>query len=397
LSFLKLLISNVTGSSFRSWSVLACVLFLAAFSVTTTLIIRGAQGNLELAEQRLGADIVVAPEGAEARIESALLMGKPAPYWMPADKVQSIAAIQGVAVASPQLYLASLSDSPYSTGSELHLVAYDQETDFTLRPWMGRQLERRLGLGEAIGGSAVSVPAGSEKISVFGYDLTLVGNLEPTGTELDHTAFFTFETARDLIALTQGQIGQSPEVPANSISAVMVQIRPGLNPDSVALEIIQQVSGTTPFANLTLYRSLQQQIGQIVQSYLVVLAIVWAIALLISGLIFSIAANERRREIAVLRVLGSNRGFVLRSLLAEATLLALAGGVAGVALAAAAVYLLRDLIATFLEMAFVFPSVSELLVLVSGGLILAVATVTIAALYPAIRLTRQDPALAMRE
>ncbi len=49
------------------------------------------------------------------------------------------------------------------------------------------------------------------------------------------------------------------------------------------------------------------------------------------GLVFSMAVNERRREIGVLRALGATRGFVFRSLLAEAGILALSGGIAGAA------------------------------------------------------------------
>ena len=41
---------------------------------------------------------------------------------------------------------------------------------------------------------------------------------------------------------------------------------------------------------------------------------------------FSLAVNERRRQIGVLRALGASQATVLKSLLAESTLLALAGG-----------------------------------------------------------------------
>ncbi len=46
---------------------------------------------------------------------------------------------------------------------------------------------------------------------------------------------------------------------------------------------------------------------------------------------------------------------------------------------------------------FLFPSLLDLLPLALGGLAVVLLGVTIAALIPALRVSRQDPALAMRE
>ena len=57
--------SNIKGSAFRSWVVFLCALVVAGFSLSTVLIIRGAQDSLHLALNRLGADIIVVPQGSE--------------------------------------------------------------------------------------------------------------------------------------------------------------------------------------------------------------------------------------------------------------------------------------------------------------------------------------------
>ena len=46
---------------------------------------------------------------------------------------------------------------------------------------------------------------------------------------------------------------------------------------------------------------------------------------------------------------------------------------------------------------FLLPSVGSLLLLVGGGLLLALVSVNLAALVPAFKISRQDPAIAMRE
>ena len=121
------------------------------------------------------------------------------------------------------------------------------------------------------------------------------------------------------------------------------------------------------------------------------LSITLVLSLVLIGLIFSMAANERRREMGVLRALGATRGFVFQSILAEAVILAVDGGAVGIALACLATFLFRDLLVRSLGIPFLFPSLPSLVTLIGGGLVLALSGVTLAALIPAFRISRQDP------
>ena len=388
---------NIKGSAFRSWVVFLCAMLVAGFSLSTVLIIRGAQDSLKLALNRLGADIIVIPEGAETKVESALLMGKPIKVWMPQDNLDKIARVPGVAVASPQLYLSSLSNASCCAVSDMFMVAFDPKTDFTIEPWLKQKLGHELRLGEAVGGSYVFTPEGEENIKLFGYFITLKGNLTPTGTGLDQTMFLTFETAQDVARISQTRAERPLEIPPNSISAALVKVRPGSDPRSVALDIMQRVPGVTPIESPNMFQTFRQQITGLLRGMLVILSITLALSLVLIGLIFSMAANERQREIGVLRALGATRGFVFRSILTEAVILAVDGGAVGIALACLATFLFRDLLVRSLGIPFLFPSLPSLFTLVGGGLVLALSGVTLAAFIPAYRVSRQDPALAMRE
>jgi putative ABC transport system permease protein len=120
-------------------------------------------------------------------------------------------------------------------------------------------------------------------------------------------------------------------------------------------------------------------------------------SMMLIGLVFSMAANERRRELGVLRALGATRGVIFQSLVTEAGLLALGGGAVGIAVTILAVYLFRRLIIVSMGIPFLFPSPGLLLAQVGAGLGLALLSVTLAALLPAYRISHQDPATAMRE
>jgi putative ABC transport system permease protein len=115
------------------------------------------------------------------------------------------------------------------------------------------------------------------------------------------------------------------------------------------------------------------------------------------ALVFTMAANERRRELGVLRAMGATRTFVFRSLLTEAGLLAMAGGLAGIGLVVLATYLFRNLIVHTLGLPILLPSLATLLLEVVGGLALALVSITLAAMVPAYRISHMDPANAMRE
>ena len=109
------------------------------------------------------------------------------------------------------------------------------------------------------------------------------------------------------------------------------------------------------------------------------------------------AAHERRRQLGVLRALGATRRFVMQTLLTEAGLLALAGGLLGVLIAVLTIYFLRRPIVNDLGIPFLFPALPSLLAQTAIGIGLALISVTLAALVPAYRISHEEPADAMRE
>jgi putative ABC transport system permease protein len=177
----------------------------------------------------------------------------------------------------------------------------------------------------------------------------------------------------------------------------LIKVEPGTDPHQVAIYILQNVPGVTPIVNADLFQSYRKQMNGLLKSILAILGVTWGLSVVLIGLVFSMAANERRKELGVLRALGATRRYVFQSLLAEASLLAFFGGAAGVALAGMAIFLFRNLIMASLDIPFLLPSPVSLLVQIGVGLLLALFSVNLAALFPAIKISRQDPAIAMRE
>jgi putative ABC transport system permease protein len=397
MNLTRLALRNISGSAFRSWVVAICAFLVAGFAIAIMLILRGTENSLRLVNERLGADVIVVPVGASTEVETALLMGDPVEVWMPKDNLEKIAAVPGVATASPQLYLSTLNNASCCSVSSMFLVAYDPETDFTIEPWLENTIGRGLDLGEVVGGTYVFVPEGEQNIKIYGYFVTLKANIEPTGTGMDQSMFLTFETAQDIARLSSELAEKPLVIPQDSISSVLVRLEPGTDPMVVSEEIMRQVPGVTPVTSPNMFQAYRQQMNGLLASVLMVLGITLVLSGLLIGLVFSMAANERRRELGVLRAMGATRNFVLRSLLLEASLLALEGGLAGISFATLVIFLFRDLIMRSFGFPFLLPDLGLFLVEVLIGLALAMACVTLAAMIPAYRISHLEPALAMRE
>jgi len=232
---------------------------------------------------------------------------------------------------------------------------------------------------------------------VYGELVKLKGNLEPTGTGLDQSLFFTLETARQ-IARTSFSLAKEPLIiPPDQVSAVLLKTKPGMDTQQIALDIYGTVPGVYPIQSANLFQSSRTQLQSLLSTVVIIMALIWPLAIVLIGMVYLMAANERRRELGVLRALGATSRFVAEQLLVEASLLAFCGASVGVFLAALAIYLFRRLIVVSLGVPFLLPSPGSLAVQIGIGLLLAMFSVFLAALLPAIKISRQDPAIAMRE
>jgi putative ABC transport system permease protein len=377
--------------------VAGCALLVAAMVLSTVLISRGGEESLRLARERLGADVVVVPRGSVTGIEGALLLGNATNTYMPRGVVENIARVPGVAIASPQLYLTSMANSSCCSVSLMFMFAFDPVTDFTVEPWLRDELGHDLGQGQAVGGSKVFVPDGQDKIKLYGYDFDLVGNLEPTGTNLDQSLFMTFPTAFDMEKVSQTKAKMPLKNLEGNVSSVMVRVDPGADRNEVAKAITAAVPEVQAVPAAEMFGSYGAQISGVLRTMVVIVVLTVVLSLALMAVIFWMSVHERRRQIGVLRALGATQRFVLLAYMTEAALLAVAGGLVGVVLAAVVMYFFHDLLVSALGFTILLPSFVSMIGLIIAGLLIALVVAAAAAFIPALRASRQEPAVSMRE
>jgi len=84
----------------------------------------------------------------------------------------------------------------------------------------------------------------------------------------------------------------------------MIKTKPGSNNEQIAVEIYRSVPGVFPIESAKLFQSSRAQLTSLLNMVVIMMALVWPLAILLIGIVYLMAANERRRELGVLRHLG---------------------------------------------------------------------------------------------
>lgn len=344
----------------RGKAVFLSALLLAGCLSAGLLILRGVEASLRLAQEQLGADIVVVPAGVAGKAQAALLGDALPRIWMPDDTVARIKGVAGVAAAWPRLYLPALLATP-SYPAEPPLIVFDPASDIALRPWLARHLPQGLSLGEAIAGSDVAAPREEATLLVYGCPITLIGRIDPTGTSLDHSLFITFEAAHDLARRSQTLAPRPLELPLSSISMAMVRVAPGRQPHDVALLIQGQMPGVVVAQGSDLFQGSRSRIWEL---RVLLQAIIGALGIMLSALLALVAALEVRH---------SPVSTAPRAGLPAALRPALAGAALGAALAGPAACAFRGYAAPTLDLPLLLPSPLTLAAVSGAALALGIA------------------------
>ncbi len=393
-SFEGLVRRSIQRRPFRSAATLLCFALVAGSLVSTYFLAGGTRNSFDVGISRLGADMIVAPEAYGSQAEAVIFTGKPSTFLFNSSIVDQVREIQGISEASPQVYVATLSNAPCCT-LPVQLIGIDPSTDFTVTPWLKSELGRPLNTNEVLVGSSIIGAVGSQ-LKFYGTNFTIAGRLEPTGTGLDLSVFMRADDAYTM-AEQSGQLAvQKLNLQRGQISSVLVKVTNGEDPTAVASRIEAQIPGTVAITSDILVRKITAQLSSASNLLYVVTLVVAVVSVPLVALVTTMGASERRREIGLLRAMGAKKGFIFRMILVEGLLVATVGGALGIATSAVIVYSFQTLIATSLLVPFLFPPILETLGYVGITLVVAITAGGLASLYPAFTSSRLEPYEAIR-
>ena len=102
--------------------------------------------------------------------------------------------------ASPQLFLSSLKADCCSAA--VQIIGIDQDTDFTIQPWLSTRFDGRLGEYEVVVGCEIGAGVG-ETIRIYGKSCRVMARLDKTGTGFDTAIYTTLDNLRLMMADAQ--------------------------------------------------------------------------------------------------------------------------------------------------------------------------------------------------
>jgi putative ABC transport system permease protein len=376
----------------------------------------GIRDSMDKSFSRMGADLIVVPSKAMVNITSALLTVQPTDEVMSSKLVSEIEHLDGVAQAAPQTYF----QVPIMSGMpecKANLIAFDRQKDFTVMPWVVAHAHRQMMTEDIITGSRRAETIGDE-IAPCNYPVNVYGKLGRSGVgPFDDSFFATYET----IEFLHAKVSEKAKAAANAnsgadaksgakandalesfdrskISAILVKLKFGATPEQARFAIAR-LPGVKVVSGANIVTSTRQATTALLGGMLGFTGMMLVAMLIMVSLLFSGIISERRREVGLLRAIGSRHVDVMRMLLAEAVFTTTLGGLTGIVFGAGLLLVFQRSLVYYLEtlhIEFAWPE-PALILGVALCCSLASAFVGLAgALVPAWRASLEEPYLLIQ-
>lgn len=318
---------NLQRKPLRTGVLMAAIAVLVALMVFALSFSQGVGLGLKKASDRLGADLIVTPQGTRGSAEEFLLESKSTSFHMPKDIIARIRQIDGVAALTPQTYLATIPGICCDV-TPARIIVFDPDTDFIVKPWLQKSLGRPLKRGEVILGAGAQENFGFGLLDIqatlFNAPFTIIGVLAATGTGLDSALFMTEENLPAIIAS-----GNSP-LPPGKISVVFVRLNKGVDPTYLGKVIEGELTDVDVTSRSAMGSRLLALLADINKIFLITVTFSSLLTIFLTWAIFSAITYERSREIGIMRAIGATQAAIVRLFLLEALLLSLVGSLIGI-------------------------------------------------------------------
>ena len=389
----NLALQNLGRRKARSFLLIAAVAIGSGVVFTGATLMRSIDDSMAVGFTRLGADMMVVPEGALTNITAALLTVEPTDLVLDAD-VLARASIASLGRIAPQKIVRVGHSGIGGHHDLVDLIGIDPARDFTIQPWLKEKLNRELRAGDVILGAGRDVPLGSQLL-IFGKPHLVYGKLGRTGVGThERGVFMSFAT---LEALT-GSMPQHGDVrPAalspGKVTGFLVELAPGATALQARFAILSAVKGAKVVTGDSSLSGIRQGLAALLQGILALMILMFASMAVMVSVLFSAIVTERRGELGLLKAIGARRAQLVGMMVIEAVIATGVGGVLGVALGVLVMRLYERSLVYYLDnigVPFVWLDLPQTVAYAAAAIVLASAIGALGALYPAWRASRRD-------
>ena len=387
---------NIRRRPYRSLCLVLAAL-IASYAVIVGLTVKASLNNgITRMQERLGADLMIVPEDSEIQARNVLLTGEPEFFYMDRTIAQIAADTDGVESVTTQFYFTSLSSDCCST--RVQLIAFDPESDFVIVPWIDERITDGIENGQVIIGSEVTALSDGN-VKFYGSEYEVAGKLGETATGLDSSVFMSRETMRQILsdAKSKGYQFLNPEEDEGLVSSILIRVREGADLTQIEKTIYNNTDGIRIIETDGLIDDVSVRLGSIngiINGALTVLPIISFITMI---LFFSVIFHERKKEFAILRILGTTSKNISRIALTEGVIIGTAGGTLGLIFGVLTIYPFNRYIDNSLSVPYLMPQVPLVILFGTAGVLTVVVLCAAAAFVPTRRLARAETYYTMRD
>jgi putative ABC transport system permease protein len=384
---------NITRKPFRTVIlVITLSLLVSAIVFALSFIVR-VESSIKLTAERLGADLLIVPAGSRGATEDVLVENKVKSFYMDKGIVERVRNFEGVDKVCTQTYLVTLAGLCCSV-PEAMVITIDQENDFIVTPWLKNKLGRKLKRGEAIVGSesAYNISLGLVEVDsmLFGTVFKMIGVLDKTGTGLDTALFIGDENIDDIIK--NGKANIKP----GQISVIFAKLKNGADAYRVMSDIENNILEVDVVSRKDIGKSLINTLSDISRIFSITVSLASVLSLFLVWAIFTAIANERAREVGIMRAIGAKESHVVRLFVVEIVLLGAAGSMVGIVSGTVLSLMMAKSFAILKNL----PTDLTLgmrLSISAAGLVIGTGICVLGALAPIQRIKRMEPLLVIKE
>lgn len=380
---IRLVVRNLFGSRSRFALTLTGITLGITALVVMMSLGSGLRSQIDKQAADLGANLVVTPKGWCAYEQVKVLSGNQLPDAIPPDELAKIEAIEGIRVLPYLTVGSALKNEPVPvTGIRMADTLAD-------KGWKVEQGKTPAdGAKEVLAGPDIAETFGLKPggtVTLRGVEFTVAGVLEATGSRDDGVLFIPLDVAQEVYE-TNGRV---------SFAAVKVE-------DIDQLDLAAQRIADAANVAVVSDKQLLSSVLSVVDSVGTTLQVIAAVAILSAafGIVNTMlmATFERRRDIGILKSVGSSNSRIFRLFLIEAAAYGFVGGIVGLVVGSLASYVITPFIASNEFTAFIggasvqaTPPFSEMGLILAGS----VAVAAVAGVYPALRAARLTPVEAI--
>ena len=393
---LSLGLKNIRKRPYRSFCLILAAL-IGSYAVFVGLTLKSSLNHgITRMQERLGADLMIVPEDSEAQARNVLLTGTPEFFYMDSSIAGKISEIGGVDSVTTQFYFTSLSSDCCST--RVQLIAFEPGTDFVITPWINEKITDDLEHGQVIIGSEVT-PLSNGKVKFYGSEYAVAGKLGETATGIDSSVFMTRDTMHLILddAKAKGYQFLTAEDDSSLISTVLLKLNDKAEVRQVEKEIYNAGSGVKILETDKLIVEVSSQLDSVGRIISLTLTVLLVFSFFTMVLFFSVIFHERKKDFAILRILGSTSKKISFLALSEGFLIGAAGGIAGMTFGILTVFPFNRYIENRLNVPYLMPSVPVVIFFGILGIVTVIVFGAVSSFLSTISLSHAETYYTMRE